>query len=101
MAGAIESSRAPVPRWHRLRVDGMFTPPTSNVLAASHHRACTRSAAAVVILTIQLALAPYWLVSAAAQAPTLTAAGHVLDKVDRKIAKEPKYVATPRFALLV
>jgi hypothetical protein len=59
------------------------------------------SKVAVVTLAMQLAAAPFWLASAAAQAPSVTAPGNVLDGVERKIEKEPKYVSSPRYALLV
>jgi hypothetical protein len=78
----------------------MFTCPTGKDPASRQHK-YLKSAVPLVILAIHCAAAPFWLSSAGAQAPTVTAAGNVLDRVERKIVKEPKYVAQPRYALLV
>ena len=79
----------------------MFASTISWNAAANRRQICATCTVAIVILALHSASVSVGPVSAAAPTPSVTTAGSVLDGVERKIAKEPKYLSKPRYALLV
>ncbi len=77
----------------------MLTRPTSEDAVGRRCKFMNSTVQAVV--AILFAVSPLWPSSVAAQVPAVATVGNVLDRVERRIAKEPKYIATPRYALLV
>ena len=79
----------------------MITSTTSRKGEANRRQTCAISTLAIVVVVLRLASVSVAPVSAAGPTPSVTTDGSVLDRVERKIAKEPKYLSTPRYALLV
>jgi hypothetical protein len=79
----------------------MVTQLISSNDASSCRHACRKSATALIILALFLTGMLVWPSSGAEQVPSDGAVKDVLDGVEKNIGKEPKYVSSPRYALLV